>query len=145
MEAYKELEKLNTKIYRFRHMLSLAMWDARVMMPPKGAEARGLAVAEVKKLIHQLITDRTVEELIKRAEQGLSELGSVQRGNLREMRRAWELENLLPETFIEKRESLLAKAQVAWKTCRAENDFAGFLPTLKQLIELYREEGKLRA
>ncbi|KAH9593179.1 Peptidase M32 [Trypanosoma melophagium] len=145
MNAYKELEKQFEKVYHFRHFLSLAMWDARVLMPLKGAEARGMAVAELKKLVHELVTNSKVKNLLEEAEKGSEELDFLQKGNLREMQRVWELECHLPESFIEKRERLLSKSQVLWKTCRDENDFAGFLPTFKQLVDLYREEGKLRA
>ncbi|RNF17951.1 metallocarboxypeptidase, partial [Trypanosoma conorhini] len=145
MQAYKELEQLFTKLYRYGHLFSLATWDARVMMPPKGAEARAMAVAELNKLIHAMLTKPRVRELLDLAEQQTDQLDSLQRGNLREMRRAWQLENMLPGDFVERKTVLTTKAQQVWKKCRAENNFEGFLPTMKQLVELYREEGKLRA
>ncbi|KEG13694.1 metallocarboxypeptidase [Trypanosoma grayi] len=145
MRAYKELERIFTQLYRYTHLLSLADWDSQTMMPRKGADARGAAMAELQVRMHEVITDRHIQVLIDEAQKAAEDLEPLQRANLREMRRAWELENLLPEDFVERKTILTTKAQQLWQTCRAENDFAGFLPTLKQLIELYREEGKLRA
>ncbi|ORC91600.1 metallocarboxypeptidase [Trypanosoma theileri] len=145
MKAYKELEKVFAKLYRYGHLLHLADWDSQTMMPPKGAEARGAAMAELQVHMHEIITSPKLQQLLAEAETGSNELDLLQRANLREMRRSWEMENLLPESFVERKTILTTNAQQLWKKCRAENDFAGFLPTLKQLVELYREEGKLRA
>ncbi|KAF8307658.1 hypothetical protein TcBrA4_0008060 [Trypanosoma cruzi] len=145
MKPYKELERVFTKLYRYGHMLLLADWDSQTMMPCKGSDARGAAMAELQLHMHDTITAPKMRALIEEAEKSVGDLEHLQRANLREMRRAWELENLLPEEFVERKTVLTTKAHQVWKTCREKNDFAGFLPTLKELIALFREEGKLRA
>nr|CCC94841.1 unnamed protein product [Trypanosoma congolense IL3000] len=145
MNAYKELEKVFTRVYRFKHLESLAAWDMQVLMPPKAVDARGAALAEVGVYLHSVLVDPKVKTLLEEAEASVHELDALQKANLREARRQLEKESLLPESFQERKSILTSQAQQLWKKHRADNDFAGFLPTFKELVELYREEGKLLA
>ncbi|CBH17157.1 carboxypeptidase, putative [Trypanosoma equiperdum] len=145
MKAYKELERVFTKLYRYEHFMNLAGWDMQAIMPPNAMEARGAAIAELEVLMHGEITNPKVKTFIEEAEGSVGELNELQRANLREIRRSWEKVNRLPEAFVERKALLTSNSQQLWKKCREENDFAGFLPTFKELVELYREEGKLLA
>ncbi|RNE96066.1 carboxypeptidase, partial [Trypanosoma conorhini] len=79
MEAYKELERVFTKLYRYGHLLLLADWDSQTMMPPKGAEARGAAMAELQVHVHGIITDAKVRALLEEAERSAGAFGELQR------------------------------------------------------------------
>lgn len=145
MRAYKELERVFTRLYRYSHFLQLADWDLKTMMPPKGGDARGAAMAELQAYMHDIITKPDMRVLFQEAQKSADELEPLQRANLREMHRMWEMENLLSEAFVKRKSILTTKAQHVWEKCREENDFAGFLPTFSELIDLCREEGSLRA
>ncbi|RNF23299.1 putative DNA topoisomerase II [Trypanosoma conorhini] len=141
MEAYKNLERIFTKIYRFRHLSSLAFWDTQVLMPPRGAAARGAAVAELELHIHGLLTDPATGALLQEAEKAQQGLESLQRANLREMRLQWERENLLPEALVKKKSELTTKAQQIWRKSREANDYSQWLPVFKELVTLFQETG----
>nr|CCC52770.1 putative carboxypeptidase [Trypanosoma vivax Y486] len=145
MKPYCELEKIFTKLYRYQHLVNLAGWDARTMMPAGAVEARSAALAELEAHMHDVITDLKVRTLIEDAEKNTGELEALQRANLREMKRNWALSNSLPESFVKRKTMLTSRAEQLWRTCRRENNFTGILPTFKELVDLYREEGRLRA
>lgn len=145
MEAYKDLEKLSTKLYNFAHLLSLAAWDSQAMMPPKGAEARGEAMGELFSLMASLLTDPSTKKLLDEAESIKAELSPAQQANLREMRRRFTAESALPNEFSTRKMILISTAPGAWAKARKDNDFSIFLPTLKEIVKLGREEAQYRS
>jgi carboxypeptidase Taq len=139
--AYAELARLQLQIYRFSHFSKMASWDRAAMMPPKGNEARAAAQAELEAHIHRLVTDRRQEELLARAEQ--EPLDDLERANLREIRREWRIANALPASLVEAQIVAGARCEHAWRRQRKANDWKGFLPNLREVIRLAREEAKL--
>lgn len=141
MDAYKKLEAIFTKMYRIEHLLSLGDWDMNVNMPPKGEEARGEAMATLSEIRLDMITSPEAKELIEKANEGSAELSAVEKANLREMTVDWKRANLLPIEFVSKKMRLTTRAHGAWKESRSTNDFNKFLPVLKELVVVAREEG----
>jgi carboxypeptidase Taq len=139
--AYAELARQQQKIYRFRHFSSMASWDRAAMMPPKGNEARAAAQAELEAHIHRLRTDPKQKDLLQAAEQ--EPLDEVERSNLREIRRDYRLATALPESLVEAQLVAAARCEHAWRTQRKNNDWAGFLPNLREVMRLAREEARL--
>ncbi|CAJ1992254.1 carboxypeptidase [Leishmania donovani] len=145
MEAYKKLETIFTKVYRLDHFLGLGNWDMNTNMPPKGEESRGEAMAMLSELRFGFITAPEVKSLIESATKGSEELNAVQRANLREMRRAWKSATALPAEFVGRKMRLTTHAHSVWRDSRKANDFAKFLPVLRDLVALAREEGSYLA
>lgn len=83
--AYDDLAARWTRLHRFSHLQSIAGWDQAAMMPPKGAEARAAAMAEMQGLMHGLQTDPALADLLARAEG--EELEPLARANLDAIRR----------------------------------------------------------
>ncbi|KAG5469538.1 hypothetical protein LSCM1_02761 [Leishmania martiniquensis] len=141
MEAYKKLEGVFTKVYRLDHFLSLGDWDLNTNMPPKGGDARGEAMAVLSEIRFGFIRAPEMKDLIESAAKGSEELSAVQRANLHEMTRAWKSATALPEEFVGRKMRLTTRAHGVWRDSRAANDFSKFLPVLKELVALAREEG----
>lgn len=139
--AYDALTTRFTRLYRYSHLSSLAGWDQAAMMPSKGNAARGAALAELQVLMHQTLTDPAMPDLIKAAEQ--ENLDPTARANLREMQRDWSLTNLLPEQLVEAQSLAATRCEHAWRTQRKENDWAGFLVNLREIVKLSRQEAKI--
>eukprot|EP00796_Vickermania_ingenoplastis_P008418 gene8418-5898_t len=137
--AYHELEQVFTKRYRFEHLQGLASWDMNCYMPDKGSESRGEAMAAVETLLVELITAPKVKDLVEEANKHVSELSPLQAANLREMTHHWKMANLLPLDFVQRQVKLTTKAHIVWRESREKNDFATFLPVLKELIAASRE------
>jgi carboxypeptidase Taq len=141
--AYADLTRTFTRLYRFRHLSSMAGWDHAAMMPPKGNDARSAALAELGVLMHNMLTDQALKTKLDQAAQ--ENLQPLERSNLREMRRHWESANLLPAKLVEEMTLANAKCEHAWRTQRPANDWKGFAPNLKDVVRLAREQAKLLA
>jgi carboxypeptidase Taq len=143
-DSYKELERIFEKHYRFHHLAQLALWDARTMMPPKGARARGAATAELKEVMHNLLTNEHTKTLLAAASAGAAQLTEDEQANLREMQYRHLSESALPTEFVARKANIIAEATVLWAKARAENNFAVFAPSLKTIVEYAREEARYR-
>ena len=140
MEAYWDLERRFTRLYRLDHALEMLGWDQVVNQPLRGADARVSSIAEIKVIRHQLLTDPKMSLLLNQA--SLAPLSSDQRGNLREMRRVWMLATKLPENLVQKLAAAKGKAEKVWRTARSKNDWEKFKPELEEVIRLTKEEAK---
>ncbi|WP_410498505.1 carboxypeptidase M32 [Chitinibacter sp. S2-10] len=141
MSAYQTALATFTRIYRYEHLLALAGWDQAAMMPPKGNDARGAAMAELGVLIHGLLTDPALASAIEAA--GSDTLNELESANLREMKRQWEQANLLPASLVEAKTLAGSHCSHEWRTQRANNDWQGFLTNFREVVRLAREEAQL--
>ena len=143
LSAYPQLLAVFTKLHNYQHLAAIASWDQSAMMPPKGNEARGQALAEMEVLVHQTVTDPALARLLDAAEQ--APLDAPERASVREMRRQWALSNLLPARLVEAQSLAGSRCEHAWRSQRPANDWAGLLPNLRTVVDLAREEAALLA
>lgn len=141
--AYQAVVATFTRIYRYEHLGSLASWDQAAMMPSKGNDARGSAMAELGVLIHNTLTDPALADLIKAA--ALEDLSSAEQASLREIKRQWEQANLLPASLVEAKTLVGSHCSHEWRTQRSNNDWQGFLANFREVVRLSREEAQLLA
>jgi carboxypeptidase Taq len=138
--AYAELARGQLRLHRLGHLEKLADWDRNTMMPPGGNRARAEAAAELEGVIHRLRTDPRQRELLRSAES--EPLDDVERANLREIHRLWRQQNALPEALLEAKTMATSRCEHAWRTQRPANDWKDFLPNLREVVRLAREEGQ---
>ncbi|NWG73601.1 MAG: carboxypeptidase M32 [Rubrivivax sp.] len=136
--VYDDLAAHYARLHRLEHLSALAGWDQAANMPPKGNEARAAALAEMAALLHRLRADPDLPERLARAEQ--EPLSHAQRANLREMRRDWRLATALPESLVHRAQIASSRCEHAWRRQRPANDWAGFLPNLREVLAIAREE-----
>ncbi|QPF75289.1 carboxypeptidase M32 [Roseateles sp. DAIF2] len=141
--AYDDLCRRHQRMHRLAHLQSIASWDQSAHMPPKGNEARSLALAEMGGLLHQLATEPALQGLLDAA--AGESLDEVQRANLREMRRAWRASNALPQSLVEAKSLANSRCEHAWRSQRPANDWAGYVENLREVVRLAREEARLLA
>ena len=141
--AYTELQQRNARLHRLAHLQAICSWDRAANMPAKGNESRALALAEVDGLLHELASDPAWVPLLARVEK--EALDDDERANLRETRRAWSAANALPQSLVEAKSLAGSRCEHAWRTQRPANDWAGFLPNLKEVVKITREEAQFHA
>ncbi len=141
--AYGELYRLQVRLHRLNHLGNIVSWDRNAMMPPNGNEARAAAEAELGTMIHRLRTDPKLREWLRVAEG--EPLDDLERANLREIRRDWREANALPESLVEAKTLAGARCEHAWRTQRKANDWKGFVPNLREVVRLAREEAQFLA
>ncbi len=138
--AYQALCARHVRMYRLSHLHSIASWDQSANMPPKGNEARSLALAEMGGLLHQLATEPELKGLLEAAAQ--EDLDEVERANLREMQRAWRASNALPQSLVEAKSLANSRCEHAWRSQRPANDWPGYAENLREVVRLAREEAR---
>jgi len=138
---YDQLTVAFQRIYRFEHLQAITMWDHSTYMPPGGSDARSAALGELAALIHRL---RTAPELGTLLAAAVGEqLDDVARANLREMQRTWRNATALPEELVHAATMAGARCEHAWRTQRPANDWAGFVPNLREVVRLTRQQAAL--
>ncbi len=138
---YDQLTAAFERIYRFEHLQAITMWDHATYMPPGGNDARSAALGELAALIHRLRTAAEIgPQLAAAAREPIDDVG---RANLREMQRTWRNATALPEELVHASTMAGARCEHAWRTQRPANDWAGFLPNLREVVRLTREQAAL--
>src|SRR3954467_15609109 len=97
--AYTSLVASFTKLYRYQHLASIVAWDQAAMMPSKGNDARGAAMAELSVLLHETLTAPQLASALAAAEAETTD--PVEVASVREMSRQWKSANLLPASLVE--------------------------------------------
>jgi carboxypeptidase Taq len=141
--SYDQLSAAFLRMYRLEHVMAIASWDHSTYMPPGGAEARAAALGELATTLHRARTAHELTGWLDAAER--ERLGEVERANLREMRRVWRNANALPDELVMASSMAYSHCEHAWRTQRPANDWAGFLPNLREVIRLVRQEATLLA
>ncbi|PTT92401.1 carboxypeptidase M32 [Pelomonas sp. HMWF004] len=139
--AYNDLAARQLRLHRLGHLQAIAQWDQAANMPAQGNEARSLALAEMDGLLHQLATDPALPGLLDAA--ATEPLDDTQRANVREIRRAWRAANALPQALVEAKSLANNRCEHAWRTQRPANDWAGFMPNLREVLAIARQEAEL--
>lgn len=145
MEAYKKLEAIFEKAYRFQHFVALGQWDAAVMMPACGSAARGEAMAVLQNHIHDMYVSEEVQQLITEACGAVDAMTEVESANFREMQRVVAMERAVPDEFVRRKAKAVNASKQVWAKSRAKDDFQSFLPHFKEMVAIAREEGRMRA
>jgi carboxypeptidase Taq len=139
--AYTALTDVFTRLYRYQHLGAFVGWDQAAMMPPRGNDARGAALAELQVLMHQTLTHPALQTQIAQAAN--ETLDDAQQASLREMQRDWESANLLPERLVQAQSLASSRCEHAWRTQRPQNDWPGFLANFREVVTLAREEAHI--
>ena len=116
----------------------LLSWDQEVMMPPRGAPARAEEAAALEAVIHERRTDPKIGDWLASINE--TQLDLKERANLRLARRSYERSIKVPGKLAEELARTTSAAQGIWARARKANAYVDFSDTLKQIIELKREE-----
>jgi carboxypeptidase Taq len=115
----------------------LLEWDQQVIMPAKGSAQRADSISALAKTVHEKITSPKFDEILSDFEGG--EEDDWDRANLKEARRTYNRQKLIPTRLIAEKSKASAIAQSVWETTKPKSDFAAFLPHLKKVLDITRE------
>ncbi|HYB10870.1 MAG TPA: carboxypeptidase M32 [Alphaproteobacteria bacterium] len=145
MSAYEELERRFRRIVNVRHAISMLQWDLATVMPPGGQASRAEQTATLHVLVHELMTDPRVGELLESAAASDADLGPWQRANLREMTRAYVHATAIDAHLVEALSKGNAACEALWREARPKSDFAMIRPQLEIVLALQREVAAAKA
>lgn len=143
MKNFKKLEKHFIKISKFDHLAAICSWDQSAMMPAGGNEARSAAMAELALHMHDLQSQPELADWYDAAAD--EDLSTEQKASLREMKRVWENDKIIPAELVEAKSLASSKSEHAWRSQRGQNDWDGFSANFADLVKLSQEEAKIRA
>lgn len=143
--AYALLEQRFKRLSDLQGAQAVLHWDSATMMPAGGAAARADQLTALEGIVHELLTDAGLADLLDRAEAGAEDLDSWQRANLVAMRRRWRHANALPGALVEALARATANGEMVWRTAREDDDFAALRPHLEEVLALVRESAAAKA
>ena len=144
-EAYGRLVDYSKSTALYESMKALLHWDQRACLPKGGHSIRAQQIAQITALLHRRKTDPQFGETLAEVEASgnYAEALSDQSVNLREWRRNYDRATKIPETLAVELARASSEGELAWQCMRRENDWNGFLPYLKRIISLKRQQASL--
>ena len=148
MKTLATLEPLTNRLLEIRRIQSAASvlsWDQETYMPAGGGAARAEQIATLEGLAHEKLVSQEVETLLAdwidpATGQAAAGWDEPSRSLLRETWRDFSRAKKLPSAFVIRLSRECSLAQQAWVTAREESRFSKFLPSLRTIISLKREE-----
>jgi carboxypeptidase Taq len=141
MTAYADLMSFQRETEALGAVMQRLGWDQETVMPHGSAAQRSEEMAALEGVLHARRTDPRLGEWLARAEAQ----DAVAQANLREIRRRYERNLRVPARLAAEIARVTSRAQGLWAEARANEDVAGFLPVLAQVVALRREEGQALA
>ena len=154
MKTVATLEPLTTRlleIQRINSAASVLSWDQETYMPAGGGAARAEQIAVLQGIAHQKLVSQDVESLLSQwvdpgtghaADTAGDAWDEPSRSLLREIWRDFSRAQKLPSDFVVKLSRECSLAQQVWVEAKAQNKFTKFLPNLRTVLGLKREEAQ---
>ena len=134
--AYAELMDYTRQTVALGQIAGRLGWDQETMMPRGAAGQRSEEMAAIEGILHARRTDARVADWLAEAQP----VDAVAAAQLRHIRRAHDRAVKIPARLAQEIARVTSAAQGIWAEARAADDVAAFLPTLRQVIALKREE-----
>lgn len=138
MSAYDALMEFARTTQALAQVAGRLGWDQETMMPRAAAPQRAEEMAAMEAVLHARRTDPRVGEWLAAVAE---DDDPVRAANLRLIRREYERASKVPARLAAEIARVTSTAQGVWAKARADDDFAAFAPTLKEVVALKREEG----
>ncbi len=139
--TYETLAEHFRKLSRLEHAMTYLSWDQMVVMPEQGVSRRSDAMAELAAIHHDLLT---ADELGAQFAKASAEANDETAVSIREMKRVWSQATCLPAELVRAKIKAGSRCEHGWRTQRHANDWSGFLENFTEVLELGREEARLR-
>lgn len=116
-------------------------WDQETVMPRGAAEQRSAEMAAMEGVLHARRTDPRIGDWLAAA----TPATEVEAANLREIARSYARNTKVPARLAAELARVNSLAQGKWAAARAADDVAAFLPVLREVVDLRREEASALA
>jgi carboxypeptidase Taq len=136
--AFDELRERLAELSDLGRIMALLAWDQQVLMPVRGAATRAEQRATLSRIAHQKFTAPEVGKLLDdlRAWGEQHDYDSLEASLIRTTSRDWEKSRRVPADLRADMSRAAALGQQVWIDARKNNDFASFVPALRENIDL---------
>src|SRR4026208_2386545 len=154
VKTLKTLEALTTpllEIQRINSAAAVLSWDQETYMPAGGGEARAEQISTLQGIAHQKLISPDIERLpASWIDPGTGEIldspgdswDESSRSLLREVWRDYSRAKKLPSDFVMRLSRECSLAQQVWAEAKTQSNFKSFLPNLRTVLSLKREEAQ---
>lgn len=124
---------------------AILSWDQSVIMPAKGAKARGYQMTTLSRLSHERLTSPNFGKLLENLSDWAAGLDyhSDEASMIRVARRQYDKMKKLPTELVTKISQVGNESYFAWLEAREANDFKVFAPKLEEYINVLREAAEI--
>jgi carboxypeptidase Taq len=155
VKTLKMLEPLSARlleIQRINSAASVLSWDQETYMPAGGGAARAEQIATLQGIAHQKLVSPETEHLLGswldlQTGVPLEHDGELwdesSRAQLREAWRDYHRAKKLPSDFVVRLSRECSLAQQVWVEAKEQSNYKSFLPNLRKVLSLKREEAQL--
>ncbi|MEM6482534.1 MAG: carboxypeptidase M32 [Pseudomonadota bacterium] len=134
--AFDELIAFQRETEALSRVSGRLSWDQETVMPPRAGEQRAEEQGAMEAVLHARRTDPRIGDWLSAADAPDATAAAQMRLIARDYARAVKVPLELATALAR----LTSRSQGIWAAARAENDVAAFLPTLKEVVALKREE-----
>jgi carboxypeptidase Taq len=137
-DALTRLKERLAKVTDVERIARVLSWDQQTMMPPAGWQHRGEHLATLRRISHELLTDKETGRLLDEVEgfEGSLDPDSDDAALIRVARRDYEKASRVPTDLRAEMTRAAAEARTVWVKARAASDFESFSPALERNFEL---------
>ena len=136
MTAFDDLMAHARETAALDNVMTRLGWDQRTMMPHGAAHLRSEELAALETVLHDRRTDPRIGDWLEAAEAP----DAAGQAALRELRRSYARNTRVPARLAAELARVTAMGQEIWSQARRDDDVAAFLPVLRQVVALRREE-----
>lgn len=137
MTALANLQRILFDVDALQSASGIMSWDQQVLMPAKGAGARGAQTAIISRMAHEkLISDETLRAL---EEATLAAETEEEQALVRVVQRQIGTATKLPSELVRRKAEVSNTAYQVWRTAKPTSDFQALLPHLDELFSISRE------
>lgn len=137
-KAYDDLMAFQRQTEALAQISGRLGWDQETMMPRGAAEQRSEEMAALEGVLHTRRTDPQIGDWLA----AITPADDEAAGQLRLIRRSYDRATKVPADLAQELARVTSFAQGIWAEARSQDDVPAFLPVLKQVIELRRQEAQ---
>jgi carboxypeptidase Taq len=137
MSAFDDLMAFQRQTEALAQVAGRLGWDQETVMPEGSAGQRAEEIGALEGVLHARRTDPRIAGWLEAAKAP----DAVGEAQVRQIRRSYARTMKVPAALAEEIATTMSLAQGVWAECRGREDVAGFLPTLRKVVELKRAEG----
>ncbi|SMP31757.1 carboxypeptidase M32 [Shimia sagamensis] len=143
MSAYEQLMGFTHTTQALGEVAGRLGWDQEAIMPVGAAPQRAEEMAAMESVLHARRIDPKVGDWLAAIDE--AQLDEVGRAQVRHIRKSYERTSRVPADLAAEIAKVTSQAQGIWAQARSDEDVAGFLPTLEEVVNLKRQEGQALA
>jgi carboxypeptidase Taq len=136
---YEQYAQRMQKIADVKNALAVLQWDQETYLPSKGGSFRGQQIATLSELVHQLVTEESLGNLLKELKER-NDLAENERKNVELNLEDYDKQKKYSSAFVRLLSETVSKSFHSWIEARKENSFALFENDLHTLIQLKKQE-----